>query len=96
MAAAWLLGLPAQQGRPVGLTGLVVSFAVLVGALVIGGVVLLVLRKMAVGKEGSSSRDQSVEQLRELRDRGLLSQEEFDRARRSALGLPPRQDGTGR
>jgi len=96
MAATWLAG-PLGQARRGETGGLLVGLAVLVGAVLIGVVLLKALRRMAVGKDGGSSRDLSVEQLRQMRDRGLLSPEEFDRARRVVLGLPPRrsdgQDG---
>ncbi|KPK81454.1 MAG: hypothetical protein AMJ81_10585, partial [Phycisphaerae bacterium SM23_33] len=70
-----------------------------VGAAIVGIVlataVLYYIRRMAVSKEGRTRPGISVEAVEELHSQGLLSDEEYKRARRAALGLPSKSEVAG-
>jgi len=71
---------------------------VTMAAIIALGVVLLWARKYAMGglKGGAAPRGElSIEELEEMRDRGLISREEFSSLRKAALGLGGRAGGVG-
>lgn len=79
-------GAPAgAAGRPSALSGLPWGVAILLCVLVVGGALgflLLVRRWMKAQFEGSGE-ELSAESLRSLRDRNLISPEEYDRLRKA-------------
>jgi len=62
---------------------------VLIAVVLVAGVVIFLIRRMAVDRSGASGAGLSIEEIDRLHQDGLLSVEEYDRARRAALGLPP-------
>ena len=77
--------LAASQGDAVGIV-IWLSLLILAG---LGGiqVLLWLRRRLRVEKDRPASVGFSPEELRELRQRGQLTDEEFSRLRRAALGL---------
>ena len=67
---------------------------VLMCGILVLGILMLVARryyrKAMVGEQETGAFD--VENLRQMRDDGLVSDEEFSRLRRVALGLEPKDD----
>lgn len=64
-------------------------FAVL-GAMILAGIIGIVLvRRMAVGKY-KMKYVSPIEHLQELREKGLITKQEYDQGRRAALGLSDR------
>lgn len=62
---------------------LVGSFVAL--CLIAGAVIIVVRRKMLAPDHASSDQGSLLEQLRQMRDRGEMSQEEFDQTRAAML-----------
>ncbi len=105
--SAWA---PIAAGATLGAaTGKAVFAAVLLGAAAILGVVVVMLvRKRIFGDgRGDAPRDLTLGELRQMRDRGTLTEDEFQRARAAILRAhgaasagetrpnlsPPRADG---
>ena len=57
------------------------------------GAVLYVIRWIMMGGRGQSGPGLTIDEVEALRSRGLLTDEEYRRARRSALGLPDAASG---
>jgi hypothetical protein len=71
-----------------------VWFAVL-GAMILAGIIGIVLvRRMALGKYKIKTVS-PLEQLQELREKGLITKQEYDQGRRAALGLYERSPADG-
>ncbi len=67
----------------------VVWSIVMLGAIIVGAVVLFVVRRRMLSDDGSDSAGMlSLQDLREMRDRGELSEEEFEAAKGALLGRP--------
>ena len=67
---------------------LMVWSAVLLVVIVVGGLVILALRRQLVDRSGAGKDDRfDLERLEQLRDDGELSLAEFRRLRNIALGL---------
>jgi 5'-3' exonuclease len=86
------LGRPAlAQADRQTLFELILTGAVLIVVLVFGAVFLNYLRKSTLRKESSEQHEAGrLSMLEQLREQGTISHEEFNKARRTALGLPPR------
>ena len=95
----WML---AQSLTPEGRTTLLIWLAVLMVAVVVGGVGIMLLRRKL--RDGSSAGEAdtgfSLSSLRELRDKGEITREEYERARakvvaktREMLRPPEEEDG---
>ena len=73
----------------------------LIGAAVVLGLVILLVRRKMLGRESSSAEQVGLmDQLRRLRDSGEITPEEFDAARKSMVARmtqgtpkPPRSSG---
>ena len=76
----------AGQDQP-GLAKIGLWFAVLVAAVLILGVVVYILRWMALSKSDKHRTGFTIEQIDRLHNEGVLTEEEYRLARRSALGL---------
>lgn len=74
------------QGSPQGgrdSTGVFVWVAVLIGVLLVGFVLMMWLRKRMLGAETVDHGGGFMDSLREARDSGQMSQEEYDAARKT-------------
>lgn len=70
-------------------SGTLLSYAVL-GAVILAGIIgVAVIRRMAFGKY-KMKYVSPIEQLQELREKGLITKQEYDQGRRAALGLSDR------
>ena len=79
--------------------------ALLVGVVVLGTIVILMVRRLLTNRECESDGTAfTLQELREMRDRGELTEEEFQRARTAMVGqvqrsgdskstMPPGTDG---
>jgi hypothetical protein len=75
-------------------TDVLLWFAVL-GAVVLAGFVLILLvRRMAFGTY-KIKKTSPIEQLGELREKGLITKQEYDQGRRATLGLSQRPPTDG-
>ncbi len=83
------------------LSGVVLWVIVLLGAIILGGLAVAVIRRMATGATAPpDDRQYLLERLEQLRRQGTLSEEEYRRARDSVLsasgqipaGRKPAQD----
>lgn len=68
---------------------LLVLFAMAMGAVILLGVVVLVFRRRALNAEVRGQSGLAIDQIERLHQDGLLTEEEYRRARRAALGLAP-------
>ena len=79
------------------LPGIALALVLLVALGLVFLVVARYLRGAATGKDGSSTKGLSSEDVEALYRRGALTEQEYRRARRAALGLPPdREDAEDR
>jgi len=62
-------------------------FFVSVGIFVVFWGILIFLRKLAIGKHRSSTDQNALKQIEQFHKEGILSDEQYKRARRSILGL---------
>ena len=70
--------------------------AALLALVVVGAVLIAWLRRLSRGGNGSGEEGFSLHQLREMHASGLLSDEEFERARAEVIGrLRPTTDPDG-
>lgn len=84
----------AQQGQH--LTGALVWTLVLIGAVIAGSVVVWIVRKRVFDEsEADGGGGLSLHDLREMRDRGDLSEEEYERAKGAVLGGMGAKAGSG-
>ena len=81
----------ARQEQGETLSQLAWPVIVLAAIILLGGAGLLVLRRwpMSKGPPAEASKGFSVEEVEAMHQRGLLSDEEYRRAKRVALGLGP-------
>jgi len=61
---------------------------ILIGVMILGGVILLLLRRKLLGGPHTAPEADAMEQLQSVYERGLMTDQEFRRARRASLGLP--------
>ncbi len=66
--------------------------AVLGGALILLGVVALILRRFVLSSPTRTKTHDVLDSVHQLHEDGLLSDEEYRRARRKALDLPPPEE----
>ena len=64
---------------------------VLLAAILIGGAAVVIIKRVATGPAAPDGRGSLLEHLEELRRRGELSEEEYRRARDSALAAAGRK-----
>ena len=72
---------------------------VLFGAIFLFGLAAAAVRRMAMGASSKRPEGLTIQQLDDLRRQGTISQQEYERMRRSVLGLPdpdrPRHGAAG-
>ncbi len=56
--------------------------------LITGGIVLWIVRRATLGKVRGSEAAEAMDVLERVHKRGVMTDEEFSRARRIALGMP--------
>ena len=88
MTAALRVKLLATESSGGGMHQLLLAGILLIAAFVLGGVVLLLLRRKLFDKGTKVHLDETLEHLERLHKYGLISDEEFSRARRASLGVP--------
>jgi hypothetical protein len=71
----------ASQGRDT--TGVVVWVGILIAVLLVGFIVMMWLRKRMLGTDTMDQGAGFMDSLREMRNSGQMSQEEFDAARKA-------------
>ena len=79
------------------MSDMVLWFVVLGGVIVLGGLAVAVIRRMATGAAQPRGQDDLLRRLEQLRQQGAITEEEYRRARDSALGAagqtPPAAPG---
>lgn len=70
------------------MTDLVFWLGVVIFGILAAAAILYWIKRAALGRDPRPQEGLSAEEVRQLHQRGLLSDEEFRRARRAALGLP--------
>ena len=65
---------------------LMLACAILIGLLVLGGAILMLVRRSVMEKGRRQRVGDALEQIERLHRQGALSDGEFDRARRALLG----------
>jgi len=65
--------------------------AAAIAAVILLGVVVLVVRRRALNAEARSPSSEAIDEVERLHQDGLLTDEEYRRARRAVLGLAPAQ-----
>lgn len=77
-----------------------IMLGVLIVVVVAMGIAMLVIRRRLLEKEGAAGQEGLMAGLREMRNRGEISPEEYDAARRTmaarAAGVAPAQAGVKR
>lgn len=74
---------PPQDTRT---THLVLAIAALIAAVMLLGLMIMVMRKRLLARESAADAGRSfMEDLRRMRDRGEITQEEFDATRRRII-----------
>ncbi|MCE7972967.1 MAG: SHOCT domain-containing protein [Leptolyngbya sp. PLA1] len=74
---------PAQSARS---TQLVVAIAALIAAVMLLGLIIMIMRKRLLARDAGADAGRSfMEDLRRMRDRGEITQEEFDATRRRII-----------
>lgn len=81
----WMLAVLAQAPRTPPSQVFMVVGLLIGAAVVLGLVILLVRRKMLGGESASAQQSGLMDQLRRLRDSGELTPEEYDAARKSMV-----------
>ena len=72
------------DGKTVGrMYDLMLACAILIGLLVLGGAILMLVRRSVLEKGQRNQADDALEQVERLHRQGALSDAEFDRARRA-------------
>lgn len=69
---------------------------IMIGLAVIGAVAILVLRKRLFDPHSGGGEGLTLAELREMRDRGDLSSEEYERAKALVIGSAGREDARGK
>ena len=84
MSAWWAMASPSGASGDLG--GVLLWVGILIGVVVIASIVLLALRRHFLAPPSSDPGHRGfLEELREARDRGEMTQEEFDLAKRSMV-----------
>lgn len=100
-----LLAQAADAGQSARTTQLVVAIAALIAAVLLLGLIIMVMRKRLLARDNAADAGRSfMEDLRHMRDRGDITQDEFDATRRRIIerakkppdaASPPKGRGPG-
>ena len=75
-------------------SGVLLWFAVLGAVVLAGFLAILLVRRMAMGTY-KTAKISPIEQLQKLRQKGLITQQEYDQGRQAALGVSERPPTDG-
>ena len=82
-AAPLIAAQPGQAGTAAGLTRILIPVAALIVLAVLGGLGVLAVRRRMLAKDTAADQGGLLDDLRAMRDRGQITPEEFDAARKS-------------
>ncbi|MFZ2875394.1 MAG: SHOCT domain-containing protein [Phycisphaerales bacterium] len=81
-----LLTIAQTQPQDPRTTHLVLAIAALIAAVMLLGLIIMVMRKRLLARDSTADAGRSfMEDIRRMRDRGEISQEEFDATRRRII-----------
>lgn len=83
VTVAWLAAVPSPPPSRHRMGDIVVLVTILIGLAVVGGLLMLAVRRRLLSRERSATHAGMAESLRDMHARGILSTEEYDRVRRS-------------
>ena len=83
------------SGGSGGLSQLLLPLLVLIVVAVIGMLIIQIVRRMARGGANASAPGFTLQDLRDLHQRGTLTDEEFERAKANLLRSVTRDEGSG-